>query len=459
MTNNRKKKYRIRWDRVIMLLATIAAICVAIYYAVVGIIALWGWVTEKEENAHTSDTDQVIIVDKKLVRESQQMTHRIDSAMQRPMLIDTTKVAMCIYDLTSHQYVYNRRAQKLLPPASCMKIPTAIAAIRMLGLNHRYTESIQVKGEMRGDTLVGNLLLRADDDPLLESFNGLTSRLRQRGIRVVRGNVYYHLVREDTLRPHPSAKLWDIPFHRTPILLKGKCLIDRHFKASLGASGIRYVKDKSVQPKGDYRVVAQSSHALRDVLTPMLIHSSNIKADAVFYHLDYKMGLIRDHRRQWKRPHAVEMCMRDIFCTDTLMYIDHSRIDETTHTMKGFVINDGSGLSPDNRLTAAMLVDLLRYAYADKQLRDYLIGEALASPADSERCGSLIHRMWRPEFKGRLFCKTGTLVTIGGSSLSGYLHGPDNHWYVFSIINTDTPVYEARKFQDQICKTMMGVRR
>lgn len=453
----RKKKYRIRWDRVIMLLAAIAAVCVAIYYAIVGLIALWGWITTLGEN--TNDTDEVIIIDSKKAKESLRMSQNLDSMMARPMLIDTSKVAMCIYDLTSRQYVYNKNDEQLLPPASCMKIPTAIAAVKMLGINHRYTESLQIKGKMHGDTLVGNLLLRADDDPLVETFNDLTDRLRNRGIRVIRGNIYYHLMREDTLRPHPSAKMWDISYYRTPLLLKGKRFIDRSLKGSLYGSGIRFIQDGSVAPEGDYRVVAQSSHALRDVLTPMIIHSSNIKAEAVFYHLDYKAGLIRDHRRQWNRPHAVEQFLRKTFCTDTVMFIDKNRISESTHTMQGFIINDGSGLSPDNRLTASSLVDMLRYAYADKQLHDYFFNEAFASPADPDRCGSLIHRMWRPEYKGRLYCKTGTLVTIGGSSLSGYLHGSDGHWYAFSIINTDTPVYEARKFQDQICKMMMGGKR
>ena len=94
----------------------------------------------------------------------------------------------------------------------------------------------------------------------------------------------------------------------------------------------------------------------------------------------------------------------------------------------------------------------------DEMLKNYFINEALASPA-SARSGSLLTRMARPEYRDRIFVKTGTLVTKGGSSLSGYLQGRDGHWYIFSIIHEDSPVADARIFQDRLCKMMMGNKR
>jgi D-alanyl-D-alanine carboxypeptidase len=101
---------------------------------------------------------------------------------------------------------------------------------------------------------------------------------------------------------------------------------------------------------------------------------------------------------------------------------------------------------------------MLRYVYHDEMLKNYFINEALASPA-SARSGSLLTRMARPEYRDRIFVKTGTLVTKGGSSLSGYLQGRDGHWYIFSIIHEDSPVADARIFQDRLCKMMMGNKR
>lgn len=146
---------------------------------------------------------------------------------------------------------------------------------------------------------------------------------------------------------------------------------------------------------------------------------------------------------EWKTPHAVESFLKKEFR------------DDSTHVMKGFVINDGSGLSPANRLDARFLVDILKYARDDKQMYEFFRDEAFATPSEGARCGSLQSRFSRPDLRGRIFVKTGTIVTIGASSLAGYLHGVDGHEYIFSIINANSPVAEGRLFQDRLCRLMM----
>ena len=79
----------------------------------------------------------------------------------------------------------------------------------------------------------------------------------------------------------------------------------------------------------------------------------------------------------------------------------------------------------------------------------------MATPGEPSRRGSLLSRLAHTDYRDRIFVKTGTMTTIGGSSLAGYIHGHDGHWYAFSIINTDSPVAESRIFQDRLCKTMM----
>lgn len=428
-----------------MFLLAVITLCVALYYAIVGIISLITGAFCGDNDTQQDSVTVVAPISPQQLRETHLMSARLDSLMARPMALDTNNIAVSVYDLTTDTTVYNLHASQLLPPASCMKIITAVTAVKQLGLNHVYRESLLVRGTMKGDTLVGNLLLKADDDPLCETLDPLVKRLHRSGIRHIRGNVYLALAREDTLTQHPTAKAWDIPYHKVPLLLKGKRYVERTLLYTLSINGITYRKDTSVNPKDkQYRSIATTAHRLRDVLTPMVIHSSNVKADAVFYHLDYKASIIRDRRMAWTKPHATERLMQKLFAAND------------TTAMRGFVFNDGSGLSPDNRLTASFLVDVLKYAYNDKTLRDYFINEAMASPGDPERHGSLLTRMSQPQYRGRLFCKTGTMVTVGTSSLAGYLHGSDNHWYVFSIINTDSPVAESRIFQDRLCKLMMA---
>lgn len=445
----KKKRIRLRWGRIAAALSVLAAIVVAIYFLILGIISLFTNIFGGKENVEEEPGINIQLTPE-MLRCDSIMAHRIDSIMQRPQYLDTSKIAISVFDITTQTKVYSRHENDTLVPASCMKIATAVTAIKRLGIDYRYHESLLVRGEMKRDTLVGTLLLLADDDPLFDNFDELITKMKRRGIRHVRGNVIITLAREDTLRAHPTAKTWDIPYHKTPILLRGKKYVERHFLASLRAKGMTIKKDNTVNSKqakgamggGKYHYVASTSHAMRDVITPMLIHSSNIKADALFYHLNYKAGLYPNRRITWDTPNVITEYMKQIPSDDK-------------DIAQKISIHDGSGLSPKNRLTARFLVDILRFSYKDDTLREYFIREALASPASGERCGSLITRMCRPEYKDRLFCKTGTMTTIGTSSLAGYLIGNDGHWYIFSIINSDSPVYEARRFQDQVCKAMM----
>ena len=107
-------------------------------------------------------------------------------------------------------------------------------------------------------------------------------------------------------------------------------------------------------------------------------------------------------------------------------------------------------------MTADFLIKVLKYAFDHSDLRDELIGGLLATPGIDERRGSLYGRMFDECFNDRVFCKTGTLATRGVSSLCGYVYGEDNRWYAFVIFNEDTPIYEAREFQDVVCRALIS---
>ena len=464
----KKKKRKIRKGRVVVALTVLAVLVAFIVYfgyllVRFGIDSIWG---DKDNDSKDSITE--VEVTPEMEEQSKAMVCVIDSFMAIPQLLDSSNIAISVFDATIQRQIYSYHDHQSLAPASCMKIATAIASVKTLGLSYRFRESLQARGTMHGDTLIGSLLLHADDDPMVYSIDSLVKRLPRHGIRHIRGDVYISLAREDTLRPHPSAKVWDIAYHKSPLLMKGRRYIHRNLMATLRINGITFKRDVSVRPTGKYRCIAADSHSLRDIIAQMMIHSSNIKAETMLYHLDWLAGLAPDRSVHWDIEHQLEHVMRFIFCADSTRLAAIPRqlpggatkasliyADARADAMQGFVINDGSGLSPGNRLSAQFLVEMLRYAYNDKVLHDYFINEALATPDDGIRRGSLLSRMQQPEYRGRIFVKTGTLTTIGGSSLAGYLRGRDNHWYIFAIINSDSPVAESRIFQDRLCKMMM----
>ena len=365
----------------------------------------------------------------------------VERLIHRSLLIDTTMLSVDIFDLTRNCYVYEYHSHRRMIPASCMKLLTGVRALKQLGADHQYNSYEYVLGMVKRDTLYGDLLLQMDDDPTLLSFAEFSQAVRYRGISHIKGKVIFDLLRTDTLRPHHTAQPYDITYKQVPLLMKGAPRVRREFLASLRAAGVTYERDTLLfnQPlTADAELIYQFQTPLREVLKPMLINSSNVKAECVFFHNQHAQD------RMAAPDTSLQM--------SSLHFIQSENIYDR---LADFVVNDGSGLSPENRLTADFLVQLMVYAYRQPQIKDVLIDEALATPAHPVRHGSLLGRMSAPCFRDRIFCKTGTLVSFASSSLTGYAHHKNGRWFAFSIINNNSPVYDARGFQDVLCRILV----
>jgi D-alanyl-D-alanine carboxypeptidase/D-alanyl-D-alanine-endopeptidase (penicillin-binding protein 4) len=93
----------------------------------------------------------------------------------------------------------------------------------------------------------------------------------------------------------------------------------------------------------------------------------------------------------------------------------------------GAVFRDGSGLSHDNRVTADMLVRLLRVMHQHRQREPFL-----ASLARAGEEGSMKRRFGDGVFRGRLIGKTGTIS--GVSTFAGYATRADGTTLAFAIL-------------------------
>lgn len=365
----------------------------------------------------------------------------LEHLIRRSSLIDTTMLAVDIYDLTRGCYVYEYHSHRRMIPASCMKLLTGVRALKQLGTDHQYNSYEYVLGTVRRDTLYGDLLLQMDDDPLLLSFDEFSQAVKYRGISHIKGKVIFDLLRTDTLRSHHTAQPYDITYKQVPLLMKGASRVRSEFLASLRAAGVTYERDTllfNMPLKANAELIYQFQTPLREVLKPMLINSSNVKAECVLYHIIHAQD----------RMAEPDTCLQ-------MSALDFVQSEGIYDRMADFVVNDGSGLSPENRLTADFLVQLMIYAYKQPEIKDILIDESLATPAHPVRHGSLLGRMSAPCFRDRIFCKTGTLVSYASSSLTGYAHHINGRWFAFSIINNNSPVYDAREFQDAVCRVLV----
>lgn len=91
---------------------------------------------------------------------------------------------------TDRQYAHN--ADKKFVPASLSKIPTAGAALDLLGLQHKYVTSVHMTGKIENSDLNGDLYLKGGGDPGLvsENFWSIVNELKRSGIRKINGKIY-----------------------------------------------------------------------------------------------------------------------------------------------------------------------------------------------------------------------------------------------------------------------------
>lgn len=87
---------------------------------------------------------------------------------------DPHEVGFILFDPSDGSPLVERNADAPFLPASTIKLPTALAALEVLGADHRFRTELLADGGVRGGVLSGDLYLRGEGDPFLDS-NGLAT--------------------------------------------------------------------------------------------------------------------------------------------------------------------------------------------------------------------------------------------------------------------------------------------
>lgn len=113
----------------------------------------------------------------------------------------------------------------------------------------------------------------------------------------------------------------------------------------------------------------------------------------------------------------------------------------------GFVLHDGSGLSKDDRVTTALMAQLLLAMHRQPQLGEIYQNCLAVGGID----GTLKNRFKNPKLVGQVHAKSGYIT--GVIALSGYIRQGDKG-YAFSIILNDfnRPVYKGKRLIDRIVR-------
>jgi len=179
-----------------------------------------------------------------------------------------------------------------------------------------------------------------------------------------------------------------------------------------------------------YREIASWESDLGTTLATCLQPSQNFYAEMIFRTLAWKM------KGQGTTENGVA-AVREFLTAEP--------------KLEDFSQTDGSGLTRENRSTAAELVKLLLYMRQHPSARAFI--DAL--PTNGDKRGTLKSRMLAADVRGRVHAKTGHVN--GVTTLSGYVEAAGGDTFVFSIlVNTEEggSTAGADRLEDRICELL-----
>ncbi len=358
----------------------------------------------------------------------------------------STRTSAIVVDLVSGEIVFAQNEKLALAPASNQKLAVTYAALTALGPQYRFRTQVLGDGELDDDVWRGDLVLRGLGDPTLSSLglDRLAAQLHQLGIRKVSGSV---IGDESYFDSHRSAPGWKASFTMYESAPLSALSVDRgRYRGVLtrtpaNAAAVRFQEvllKRGIVVEGGPRVgrARPGAFPLAELLSPPLAEvlqfmdreSDNFTAELVL-----------------KQLGAVVLGAGTTAAGSTVV-ADELRTGGVP--ILGARFADGSGLSRLDRLSANTLVQLLRAAWDDPDLRRPM-RLALAVAGIN---GTLEDRLDRLPARGHVRAKTGT--TSLASALSGYV----DDRYVFSILQNGRPIpyWWARRAQDKFVQTLAG---
>ena len=128
-----------------------------------------------------------------------ELRDQLDDSFNDPNFNNATW-GVLVRSLKTGEMIYKRNPDKLLQPASNMKLFTSAAALILLGPDYSYETNILADGEIKKGKLDGDLVIQGSGDPTISNrfytgdptklFEEWADSLKVHGIKEVTGNIY-----------------------------------------------------------------------------------------------------------------------------------------------------------------------------------------------------------------------------------------------------------------------------
>ena len=332
-------------------------------------------------------------------------------------------VSALLIDSESGRALYESNPDKLLKPASNTKLFTTAAAMSLLGEDYRFVTKIYADNTIdKKGVLKGNLYLVGQHDLTWSKhfypssrfpLDQMAEQLAALGLKKIKGKIIVQgafLYDGFHFSEYSSAK------HRKRAAeMFQKALKDKKIRG--GKLERRGTIDA---PKGVTELVSWSSVPLSVMCSPINRLSHNEFADVLGLHLGY----VKKGKSDGKSGGQAVI--------DWVKSIGIST--------KGLKLNDGSGLSHDNRVSARQLAGLVQYMQSSRAGAAWSLSLSRAGIN-----GTFRNRLKGANTRGRVFAKSGTLN--GVITAGGFLeHKHDGRRYVFAILLNNVPKWNPARY-------------
>lgn len=414
------------------------------------------------------------------------LSHRIDEVLRRPEVRHA--LWGIVVEDESGQRLYEQNATKMMTTASNRKLFVSALAAECFPLDSTIRTEILLAGPVENGVLAGDLVIRGDGDPALagryEYSNPklpqrIVQALRDRGVRSIRGGVVGDVSAFDAVQVPGSWKVGNLGYayaaevdalawNENVVGLSsnsGPCIewlttdpgfvattldvrceegeLDYRSDASnrITLSGARRRADSrrftaaaSVEEPGLFAAQALSAHLLAEGISVGAAPRQSrrrIEGELLHRHDSAPLAQLLATVLKNSQNLYAEMIFKRTAPDIPRSYgaaLERERIFLQALGIGGeeFEFSDGSGLSPENRVTPEGTLRILRYL--GEGSRGGIFGTLMAAPGDE---GTLRRRL--AGLETRLRAKTGTIA--GVAALSGWVDGANGGRRYFVIVS------------------------
>lgn len=378
--------------------------------------------------------------------------------------------------VNSGHTLYQLNAEQDLIPASTMKLLTSITALENLGASHRYPTEIYTS-PTENKKVLSNLWIKGYGSPFLvnEEMRVIAKALRNQGITKIDGPIYV----DDTYfgAAHP------IRFEGTSIkkmyrVVTGALSFNFNRPEALQSKARQYKKHRKKKKRSVYGIPGRSpllsekvidpaiytGMALRDTLKnygitvtgPIEYRPVDPDAELLLFHASTTLAEILKALNKISNNFIAEQILRSmsaarygIASRETGLELLTETLAKTGTASLPYTLNNASGLSRENRLSALQLTALLRHAISAPYGQAFLESLSIAGVD-----GTLRKRFRRSRLRGRVWAKTGSIHQV--NALAGFALA-DKNPIVFAIIINEyngSPE-QAQKAEEKILEALV----